>query len=134
MRRVSLYHICLRTTAVVMALLLVFDSGLMSPITRELSSEAQYYVATGIGIQAGVEPTELNMITAALTEKEQELAEREAALREREIDVAVGRISSDTNTSTYTLAALLFVLLVLIVLNYVLDYLRSRPVGQVRYE
>lgn len=134
MRTVSLYHIFLRSTAAIIALVLLFDSGLLSPITRDLSSEAQRFVATGIGIQAGVEPTELNMRTAALTEMEQDLAEREAALREREIDVAVGRTSSDTNTSTYILAALLFILLVLIVLNYVLDYLRSRPLRHVQYE
>jgi hypothetical protein len=78
-------------------------------------------------MSASVTPTELNQYTAALTQKQRELEAREAALTEREIAVDIstgGTVNSDT--TTYILASILFILLVLIVLNYVLDYLRSR--------
>ena len=126
MKKNHWYHLTLRTSAVVIALLLLFDSGLISPITKELSSGAQRYVANGIGIVAGVEPTELNQITAALTKQEQELAARERALKEREIEVNLAQNSTSQNTSTYILSALLSVLLLLIILNYILDFYRSR--------
>lgn len=121
------YHITLRTSAAVVALLLLFDSGLLSPITKELSLGAQRYVANGVGVVAGVEPTELNQITAALTKQEQELATRERALREREIEVNLAQTGTGQNPSTYILSALLSVLLLLIIINYILDFYRSRP-------
>jgi hypothetical protein len=85
-------------------------------------------------MSASVTPTELNQYTAQLTQKERELAEREAALSEREIAVT---LTSGSNTSsneriTYILAGILFILLVLILLNYVLDYLRMKENQQVR--
>lgn len=134
MRTVSLYHICLRTTAVIIALVLVFDSGLITPVTKQLSFETQRFLANGVGIHAGVAPTELNEFTAALTAKEQELAERERALAEREISVDLARASTDQNPSTYILSALLFILLLLIMLNYALDFYRARPSTRLRYE
>lgn len=134
MKKVSVYHSVLRSGAGVLALVLLFDSGLIAPVTKELSHETQRYLATGIGIHAGVEPTELNQITAALTAKEQELAAREQALNEREISVDLARSSSDQNTSTYVLSALLFILLLLILLNYALDFYRARPLPRVQYE
>lgn len=130
----SLYHTILRSGAVLIAFVLVFDSGLISPVTKELSYETQRFLASGVGMQASVEPNELNRITAALTAKEQELAAREQALNEREISVDLARRSSEQNPSTYILSALLFVLLLLIVLNYVLDFYRTRPLQTVRYE
>ena len=77
-------------------------------------------------MSAAVEPTQLSMYTAELTKKETELVAREAALREREIAVNVGGAATDTDRSTYVLSSILFILLVLILLNYTLDYLRAR--------
>jgi hypothetical protein len=124
----SNYHKILRIASVVCALVLVFQSGLISKSTNDLARGTETYLANAVGVGASVEPTALNQMTAQLTEKEQELAVRESALREREIEV--GLRTDDgvpaTDPTTYLLASILFILLVLIVLNYVLDYLRSK--------
>lgn len=90
------------------------------------------YLANAVGASASVSPTELNKITAALTAQRTELESREAALREREIQVDLANNGSPSNdTATYVLASILFVLLVLILLNYALDYLRIKSSRQV---
>lgn len=104
--------------------MLVFDSGLISDSTARLSNGTQNYLASVVGMSASVEPNELNMYTAQLTAREKELNEREAALRELEIGLNEGGTANDY--STYVLASILFILLVLILLNYILDYIRSR--------
>ena len=120
----------LRVTGVMLALLLVFDSGVLLPVTKELSIGAQQYVANTVGATARVEQTELNTLTAELTRQKKELDEREVALNERELSVGLGggtqqSVQSDS-ISTYILSVLLFIILVLIVLNYALDFARSR--------
>ena len=133
MKEHSQYHRVLRVSAVVCALALVFESGLLSESTALLSQNTHRYLASAIGMSASVQPTELNQLTAALTEKQQELAAREAALREREISVDLASGSgSGTDTATYILASVLFILLVLILLNYTLDYLRAREERELR--
>ncbi|MFW6210054.1 MAG: hypothetical protein ACOC4E_01030 [Patescibacteria group bacterium] len=123
----STYHRFLRIASVVTALLLVFQSGLVSDRTAIIAAGTQGYLANAIGMTAGVEPTPLNEYTAALTEKERELAAREAALESREIAVEVrGQGGAVSGTTTYLLAGALFILLALIVLNYTLDFLRAR--------
>ncbi len=123
----SNYHRILRISVVVFALVLVFDSGMIAESTARLSNGTQAYIATAIGVGAGVQATELNQITAELTSRQRELEAREAALREREIEVGLndgGLVNSDY--STYILASILFILLLLILLNYTLDYIRSK--------
>jgi len=121
------YHSILRIASLTLALILLFDSGLLNPVTKQLSQNAQQYVATAVGMSAGVEPTELNMLTAAITQKERELAEREAAVEAREIAVNLNTESAQReNNSTFVLSILLFITIVLMVLNYVLDYMRVR--------
>lgn len=122
----------LRVSSLTLALVLLFQSGVLSPVTRELAYNAGSYVANAIGVNASVTPTEVNTITAALTAKERELAAREAALSKREISVNLGDTSSDERT-TFLLSVVLFILLTLIILNYLLDYLR-RPVIQTTNE
>lgn len=122
----STYHKILRVSSVVCALILIFDSGLIHKSTSLISENAQEYVSASVGMSASVQPTELNQLTAALTAKEQELAAREAALNEREIGVNISSPSTDSDASTYIIASILFVLLVLILLNYALDYLRMK--------
>lgn len=122
----SNYHRVLRVSLVVCALMLVFDSGLISKTTSELSNGTQSYLANAIGTTASVAPTELNQYTAALTAKEQELKNREAALKERELSIGLNGSPEQNDYSTYLLASILFILLVLILLNYTLDYIRSR--------
>lgn len=126
----SLYHRSLRVSAAVVALLLVFESGVVSPVTRQLTHQAGQQVASVIGVGAAVEPNELNTITAALTEQRVALEAREAAVSEREIAVNLstdGGGNNQTNPlTTYLMSILLFIILVLIILNYVLDFIRER--------
>lgn len=123
----SLYHSLLRIAALSVAVVLAFDSGVLLPVTQELSHNAQQYVASAVGVNASVTPNEVNQLTADLTARQQELARREAQLQEREIAVGLNTDGDgdQTNLSTYFLSAILFILLVLILLNYLLDFLRQ---------
>ena len=122
------YHQVLRVAALVVALVLVFDSGLLDESTRVLSQQAQQQMASTIGVNVGVAPTELNTITAELSQWQRSLEARELALSERELTTGVVRDGTGEPVafSTYLLSGLLFVLIVLITLNYILDYRRAR--------
>lgn len=125
----SWYHSSLRVAAVLLAATLAFESGLFAAVTADLARETRHYLANAVGVQASVEPNELNEITAALTEQRQDLEAREAALEQREIAVDLngdGAPVQSGDRATYIMSALLFILLVLIVLNYALDYARAR--------
>lgn len=121
----SSYHRVLRVSALVVAFVLLFQSGLVLESTRQLSLNTQNYLANAIGMSASVEPTELNTLTAELTAQRLALSAREAAVSEREIAVNLAQGGS-SQRSTYVLSAILFILLVLIIINYGLDFLRSR--------
>ena len=128
----SLYHSFLRIAVCVFALLLVFDSGLLFEETTLLSTTTQQHLASVVGVSVGVAPTELNQLTARITELETELE-----AKERLIAVSVGETpSSAVDTSTFVLSIVLFILLTLIVLNYVLDFMRARQpkVRQIMYD
>lgn len=120
------YHSVLRISSLVCAIVLMFESGLLSQSTVELSQNTHRFLANAIGMSASVQPTELNQLTAAITERQRELDAREMALREREIAVGITGGESDNKNATYILVGILFSLLVLILLNYILDYLRLR--------
>jgi hypothetical protein len=86
-------------------------------------------MANAVGVTVGVAPTELNTITADLTKRETALAAREQAVKDREISVGLNGESSDgmsQTTTTFLLATVLFILLVLVILNYILDFIRAR--------
>lgn len=129
MKQYSNYHKILRISAVVCAITLVFESGLLNESTVRLSQDTHSYLANAIGMSAGVQPTELNQYTAVLTQKERDLDAREALLREREISVRVETGVNNNDRAIYILSSILFILLVLIVLNYTLDYLRIREIS-----
>ena len=122
----TMYHRVIRTSALVCALVLLFESGIISQSTARLAQNTNQYLANAVGVGAGVEPTELNTLTAELTSQKKKLGDREAAIREREIEVGLASGEVPGQTTTYVLAGVLFILLILIVLNYILDYLRSR--------
>ncbi len=125
----STYHSLLRISAVVVACVLVFESGLLSQATAQLSDRTELYLANAVGVSVGVAPNEFNQITAALTAREKELQEREMAVAQREITVGIETGQSgawNIDRGTFILAAILFIQLVLIVLNYVLDFARRR--------
>ncbi len=123
----TIYHSVLRIAALTVAVVLVFDSGLYSETTARLSDQTELYLANAVGVSVGVAPTELNQITAQLTARERELDARELAVEEREIQLNLdtGSEIAGVDTSTFILATILFILLVLIVLNYALDYIRA---------
>ena len=124
---VGMYHVLLRVSALTLALMLLFDSGILSPVTRTLSQDTQKYLANVVSVGAAVEPTALNTRTAEISAWERELDAREAALSERElaIGLSAGESGADSR-STYILSIVLFILTVLIVLNYTLDFARVR--------
>lgn len=116
----SVYHVILRTSALTLALVLLFVSGVISPVTKELSNNTRLYLANTIGMNAAVLPNEFNMLNAQLTERAKELEQREVAVTLKE------QKSAAFDISTFTLSVLLFVVLVLLILNYILDFLRAR--------
>ncbi|MCD5381543.1 MAG: hypothetical protein LR008_03140 [Candidatus Pacebacteria bacterium] len=120
------YHRILRIASLVCALALVFESGLVYKSTAVISANAHLYLANAVGMSASVQPTELNRLTADLAAREHDLAAREAALTERNISIGLSDGSSSNDKATFVLAAILFILLVLILLNYALDYLRLK--------
>ena len=64
----SMYHRVLRVFSVVCALVLLFESGLVSPVTKQLSVETHQYLANAVGVGASIEPTELNSLTSSKEE------------------------------------------------------------------
>jgi hypothetical protein len=120
------YHRVLRVASVVCAIALLFESGIISPITRQLSVDTHQYLANAVGVGASVDPTELNTLTAELTKQRLALKDREQNIAEREIEIGLSAGERVNETSTYVLSGLLFILLVLIILNYTLDYLRAK--------
>lgn len=124
----SMYHVLLRVSALTLAFILLFDSGMLSPLTKQLSHDTQLYVANAVGVGASIKSTEINTLTAQITERQRELDAREAALSGREISVGLNQSAGrdGVDYSTYILSVLLFILIVLIVLNYALDFARER--------
>ncbi len=118
----TLYHSFLRVAICVFAFLLVFDSGVLIKQTASLSDFTQNHLANVVGVTVGVAPNDVNQLTSRITELETELARKERLIAVNVRDNAAGGIDK----STYFLSAILFILLVLIVLNYALDYLRTR--------
>lgn len=113
----------------VLACVLLFQSGLVNTATSRLALQTQEYVANAVAVSVGVQPTELNQITADLTKRETALAAREDSLHEREITIGLsgGGVGSSQTTTTFILATILLIVLILVVLNYVLDFMRARP-------
>lgn len=122
-----LYRSLLRVSLVITAFILVFQAGIMDERTAGLFSQTTRTLSATVGMSVSVAPNELNQITTELTKQQQMLAQREEAISQREIDLGLnaGEPAPD-QTTTYILASILFVQLVLIVLNYGLDYLRAR--------
>lgn len=128
MKSNSLYHSILRILSAVVAIMLLFEGGLLSTTTARLADNTEMYLANAVGVSVGVAPTELNQITAALTAKEKDLEAREMAVSAREIEIGLNNNGGSTpsHSATFVLSSILFILLVLMILNYALDYARAR--------
>ncbi len=120
----SIYHSILRIAVLVFTALLVFDSGLISENTKILSTSTQQYLANAVGVYVGVAPTEMNQLTARITELEGELDAKERLIA---VNLADNK-NAPIDKSTLILSIILFILLVLIIMNYILDYLRMRQI------
>lgn len=124
---VNRYHKFLRSSLVVVATMLVFDSGIISPVSKQLSNNTITYLASvGSGMNASVPPNELNTLSAQLRTQQEELNAREVALNEREIASRNFGNTNETDYSTYILSIILFILTALILLNYIMDFNRIR--------
>ncbi len=132
MLETTVYHKILRISSVVMALVLLFQAGLLSETTARMAYGTQVYMANSVGVFVGVAPTELNQLTAEITAQKLALDAREQALAEREIEVGLeGGGSMNQLTTTYILSGVLFILIVLILINYVLDFIRARDMVRI---
>jgi hypothetical protein len=122
-----LYRSLLRVSAVVTAVVLLFQSGLVDERTTVLFTTTTDQLSAMVGASASVAPTETNTFTAELTKQQQLLLQREEVIAEREIALGLSVDEEPVSQmATYILATILFVQLLLIVLNYGLDYLRVR--------
>lgn len=124
----GLYRVSLRISSLVTALTLVFVSGILTPITKELSNSTfEYLASAAVGVQVGVEETELSQLTAEFTTRTRALDAREAALQEREIAArSFGANTNNDDYATYIISVILFILTTLMMMNYVLDWRRAR--------
>ncbi len=120
----STYHSVLRIAVLVFAIVLVFDSGLLLKNTKILSTSTQQYLANAVGVYVGVAPTEVNQLTARITELEGELDAKERLIA---VNLADNK-NAPIDKSTLILSIIVFILLVLIIINYILDYLRMRQI------
>ena len=117
----------LRISLLVATFVLVFDSGILFPVTERLSHNTFLYLGSvGAGVFASVPENEINVITAHISERERTLDAREAALREREIATRKFETESESDYSTYIISVILFFSIVLLVLNYAFDFARNR--------
>ncbi len=123
---VGIYHKILRVSALLVALILLFDGGFVLPITKQLSDNTIRFLANSSSVTVAVPENELNIITAQLTERERDLAIREASLNEREIAARDFGDGTSNDISVYLLSSVLFVLTLLILFNYALDIMRAR--------
>jgi len=112
---------------VLAAFILVFDGGFLSPITEQLSDTTYMYLgAAGASMSASIPENEFNTLTADIAAEQLRLAAREEELNEREIAARTYGGERDTDYSTYVLSLLLFIIVVLLLLNYVMDWQRAR--------
>ena len=55
----TMYHKVLRVAMVVCAFVLLFESGIVSETTTQLSQNTHQYLANAVGVGASVKPNEL---------------------------------------------------------------------------
>lgn len=123
-----LYRSLLRVSVVVTAIVLLFQSGLVDDRTTVVFLDATENLQAMVGLSMSVAPTEITLFTAELTKRQQLLNAREETIasRENELGLTGGSTQNNTETTTYILAAILLIQLILLILSYLLDYVRSR--------
>lgn len=109
----SMYHSALRVLVLVFAVALVFESGMLSSATQTITHSAGQQFAAAI--QATVD-------SANYTDE----AGIMPAMQTQESEVAAVTSSEALSRGTFLLSIVVFILLLLIVLNYILDHLRTK--------
>lgn len=127
----SAYHKTLRVSSVIFAAVLLFQSGFFSPLTAQLSDRTTQYLASAVGVHVGVPENDTNRLTTRIAELEAQVVDQNTQLRERDLATGLREGFGGSPTATFLLSGILFIMLVLIVLNYALDFYRSR---QERYD
>lgn len=122
----SPYHKTLRVLSVVMVCVLMFQSGLYSKTTAQLSVVTGNYLTAAVGVSVGVPENDVNVLTKKIAELETQVGAKDAQLRERELSLGLNSQENTGTRVTLILAGIQLVLLILIVVNYALDYLRGR--------
>ena len=90
--------------------------------------EWRYYPIAQVGTTVAVPPNEFNQLAQQLQEKEIDLSEREEALKKQEATLELERLNvlNDKGNTLYYLYVISSLLIVLIVVNYYLDYRRQK--------
>lgn len=109
-----------------MVCVLMFQSGLYSKTTAQLSVVTGNYLAAAVGVSVGVPENDVNVLTKKIAELETQVGAKDAQLRERELSLGLNSQDRTGTRVTMILAGIQLVLLVLIVVNYALDYVRGR--------
>jgi len=100
------YHSALRVLVVCFAAILVFESGVLSPATKTIAHLAGEQMASVIRVSTDVTPYSIQQVQTERTQ--------------------TSTVPEPISKSTFLLSTLLFVLLLLLVLNYVLVHLRTK--------
>ena len=96
--QVSRYHKLLRIALLVIAVVLIFDGGFLIPITQQFSDNTMVYLGS-VGTSDVSEDFETNSLNAE---------------------------ASGDNYSTYMLSALLSLVISLLLINYMVHWIRAR--------
>ena len=92
------------------------------PMFVAIGSDTIYSIGAQVGISVGVEPSEFSKLAQQVDEKQRELEEREAAVAEAEERIADGRIGAGPFSIEWYVTLMAFILLVLVLLNFYLDF------------
>lgn len=109
----SWYHSSLRVFSLLLALALVFESGILNVATQSISHTAGQQFATLIQATSDGALYEDSVMSVTLSE-----------------DLTSDSKSSSLGEITFLIATTLFIILLLLVLNYILVYLRYREHGR----
>jgi len=108
MIKFSTYHKILRICSAVLACVLLFQAGLVSQTTATLATHTQLYLASAVAVTTS---------TSAISEVSFEQLEESSVFNDVSNEVQ--------DRSTFILSATLLIILLLIVLNYSLEYIRA---------
>ena len=124
--KASNYHRLLRISLLVSAIALVFESGLINQSTSYIAKGTHVYLANVINSPSQTVETKNNLYAIESSNEDKQSAALQEAAKEREVGPQASTEIIYNNRATYTLSIVVFMLLVLIILNYALDYIRSR--------